>query len=386
MPCYNNASTIRAVVEGALVHGHKVLVVDDGSSDGEGLPLVGLDVELIRFDRNRGKGAAIRAALDFASEGAYTHIITIDADGQHDPADIPRFIDAAQSDPDALIVGHRDMEAGGAPPSSIFGRRFSNFWFRLQTGQSISDSQSGYRVYPVRHMLSLRMKGRRYEFETEALVRSAWAGLPVTSIPISVHYDPKDKRVTHFRRFWDNARISWLNTKLCARRLLPLPHRKLVDSPSLHQIMMGLILHPRRTLKAVVRENASPVGLAFSGAMGVVIGSWPIFGAHCITIVYIATRLNFNKIVALATQNICMPPLVPVICIEVGYFLLRGRWLTKIDSWEAARVIFLNEAHLRLLEWGIGSLFVGPLLGAVVGAIIYRGATAMQRKAPRAES
>jgi glycosyltransferase involved in cell wall biosynthesis len=380
VPVYNNAETIRAVVEGALDLGGALLVVDDGSDDGSLDRVDGLDIERLRFETNRGKGVALRAAIDFAAERGFTHVVSLDADGQHDPADLPRFFDAIAQQPDALIVGDRDMEAGGAPPSSIFGRKFSNFWYRIQTGRALADCQCGYRAYPAAHMRLLGLRGQRFEFETEVLVKSTWAGLPVVSIPIPVYYPPEDERVSHFDRFWDNARISWLNTKLCVRRLIPIPHRKLVKTPSLHQTMTALLLHPVRSIKSVFSENATPAGLALAAAVGVLIGATPIFGLHCVAIVYVATRLNLNKIMALATSNICMPPIVPALCIELGYFARHGEFLVDVFSLGAVRQTFINEAHHRLLEWAIGSLIVGPSLGVSVAVVVYFAARAARRK------
>ena len=106
-------------------------------------------MEILRHERNRGKGAAILTAAAAARQQGMTHIATIDADGQHDPADLPRLAAVVEEDPTTLVVGHRDFSAANVPGASRFGRGFSNFWLRLQTGQSLGDTQSGFRIYPA---------------------------------------------------------------------------------------------------------------------------------------------------------------------------------------------------------------------------------------------
>ena len=205
VPVYNHAPTLRAVVLGLLERHPHVLVVDDGSDDLEPEVLAGLPVRMVRHGRNRGKGAAIRTAALEARRQGMSHIVTIDADGQHDPADLPLFLEAVAADPLAVIVGARDFNTENVPGSSRFGRAFSNFWLRVQTGVILSDVQSGYRAYPLIVLENLRCTENRYSFEVEVLVRAAWAGFRLREVNIRVHYPPKGERVSHFRAFMDNA-------------------------------------------------------------------------------------------------------------------------------------------------------------------------------------
>ncbi|MBW1880408.1 MAG: glycosyltransferase family 2 protein [Deltaproteobacteria bacterium] len=216
IPSRDNAATIVEVAAGCLVHCPDVLVVDDGSSDGTGDAARAVDgVVVLTHPENRGKGVALATALDHAHAHGFTHLVAIDADGQHLPEELPRFLEAARADPHAIHVGCREMD--GAPGSSRFGRRFSNFWIWVETGHRVGDSQSGYRVYPVRPVHALRLRGRRYEWEVEVLVRALWAGIAVRDVPCSVRYP--EERVSSFRPFHDNVRISLLNTRLTLGRL-----------------------------------------------------------------------------------------------------------------------------------------------------------------------
>ena len=224
IPAYNHARTVGGVVQGALEHASTVLVCDDGSTDGSGEAAEKAGGILLRHETNRGKGAALRTLLEEASRRGFRYAISLDADGQHLPADLPVFARQASEEPGALFIGARDLRGARAPPSSEFGRKFSNFWLWFESGWRVDDSQCGYRAYPLPETLQLAANRHRYDFEVEVLLRAAWAGLALRSVPVGVVY-PAD-RVTHFRPFADNARISLLNLVSCIRLLLPVPLSK----------------------------------------------------------------------------------------------------------------------------------------------------------------
>src|SRR5215510_13252131 len=224
IPAYNHARTVGGVVQGALEHASTVLVCDDGSTDGSGEAAEKAGGILLRHETNRGKGVALRTLLEEASRRGFRYAISLDADGQHFPADLPVFARRASEEPGALFIGARDLCAARAPPSSEFGRRFSNFWLWFESSWRVDDSQCGYRAYPLPETLQLATNRHRYDFEVEVLLRAAWAGLALRSVPVGVVY-PAD-RVTHFRPFADNARISLLNLVSCFRLIMPLPLAK----------------------------------------------------------------------------------------------------------------------------------------------------------------
>ena len=234
IPHYNHSATLFDVAAGAKRHLADVRVVDDGST---GLPedfearLEKLGVALIRHESNQGKGAALLTAARVLHHDGVTHMIVLDADGQHDPDDLPRFVTEIEKDPDSVVVGCRDFEhAENVPGSSRFGRKFSNFWCLLETGIKCSDTQSGFRAYPVVGLTSLNFSCRRYNFELEALVNLLWAGYALREIAIPVFYDIPGKRISHFDPWKDNLRLSLLHTALVTRRLMPWPHRRIVNS------------------------------------------------------------------------------------------------------------------------------------------------------------
>lgn len=221
IPTYNNATTVCGVVERSLAKHPHVLVVCDGCTDDTLERLAALNskvgglVDILSYEQNKGKGAALKAGFRKAVEMGYTHALTIDADGQHYPEDIPALLKMGQEQPDALIVGSRTFGDRNMPGSSRFANRFSNFWFAVETLQRLPDTQTGYRLYPLRRIGGLGVLTSRYEAELELLVFSSWRGTRLVPAPVRVFYPDPEERVTHFRPALDFTRISILNTVLC---------------------------------------------------------------------------------------------------------------------------------------------------------------------------
>ncbi len=225
IPTYNNRETIAQVTHAALAQTpHSVLVIDDGSDFSVSTLLKGEGpgrLEILRFERNRGKGVALQHAFEWATARGFTHVLSLDGDGQHLLSEAGSLLAAAAQNPWNLIIGRRrfDQQAH-VPDISKLGRRFSNFWVTYQTRATIQDSQSGYRIYPLFHLQSRRFWSRRFDFEIEVLIRLLWAGVKVTEIEIDVHYPRPEERVSHFHKLWDNFRISLLNTALVVISLM----------------------------------------------------------------------------------------------------------------------------------------------------------------------
>ncbi len=369
IPVYNHARTLRSVVVRSLATGWPVLVVDDGSTDDPLAALVGLNAASLRLHPNRGKGAALLAAAAWAESHGFDALLTLDADGQHDPAEAPRLVEAAGDTP-CLVLGVRAMEGPEVPESSRFGRAFSNFWVRLETGLRLADTQSGYRLYPVEALRRIRFHTRRYTFEIEALVRIAWAGYPVREVPISVDYAPEGGRVSHFRKGWDNARLAVLHTALVTLSLLPWTRRRTGSGVSLKEVF----LQPGKLLRRLATEHGSPLELAVAAGSGVFLGSLPIIPFGLATILYVHHRLHLNTLAGVAASNLCVAPFVPWACIQVGHLLRHGVWWT-----DYSRQALLHQIHHRLWEWLLGALVVGPLLGLVVALPTYATLRALRR-------
>ncbi len=373
VPVFNNQATVKDVVTACRSILQNVVVIDDGSTDADLASLLsGLDVVLLKHGKNLGKGEAILTASRYIEGRGGTYMITVDADGQHDPRDMERFFPLMQESDARLIIGCRDFNTDNVPASSRFGRKFANFWLKAETGCTIDDCQSGFRAYPVRYLNQLRFKGSRYDFEAEVLAKAAWAGLELLMVPIAVHYPKPEERVSSFKPVLDNLRLTRIHSMLVGRRLLPLPHKRLVQGS--REFDLSLLRHPGKVLRLLLRENATPEGLALSAAVGVFLAVLPILFAHSIVILYVALRLNLNKVVALNVQHIAMPPFVPALCIEVGYYMRHGQWLTDLSF----ATVFAQFSS-RLYEWFLGSLIIAPLLAVLIGAIMYISATVIKK-------
>jgi glycosyltransferase involved in cell wall biosynthesis len=219
IPTFDNPLTVRATVERVRRDLPDVIVVDDGSADPGRLAVesLGRDARaiVVRRPRNGGKGAAVRTGFDVARRMSFTHVLQVDADGQHDLDDVPRFLEAARSNPEALILG-RPVFDESQPRGRGFARKISQFWVSLETGgRAIGDPQCGFRVYPLEAALGARPRGSRMEFDQELPVRMVWRGVPVLNIPTRVRYPSKEEGgISHFRMIRDNLRISAMHTRL----------------------------------------------------------------------------------------------------------------------------------------------------------------------------
>lgn len=216
IPTYNNAKTLPALLADVSRYTDNIIVVNDGSTDETPSILKKHKVEVITYGQNKGKGWALRQGFKRAVELGYTYAITIDSDGQHFADDLVVFLNAIVEHPNAIIIGARNMDQSSVPGKSSFGNKFSNFWFWVETGLRLPDTQSGYRLYPVRALSAMTFVTRKYEFEIEVIVRAAWKGIDVICVPVKVFYPEKEKRISHFRPLRDFSRISVLNTILVA--------------------------------------------------------------------------------------------------------------------------------------------------------------------------
>ncbi len=220
IPVFNHGATVQAVAQACRAELKHVIVVDDGSTDVDvGALFRQTDIDVLRFPRNQGKGCALLAALHHVQARGARTLLTLDADGQHQPADIRALLPEIAADPDALVIGVRRMHAPDVPAASRVGMRLSDFWVRVETGVPVQDSQSGFRAYPVAAVAQLPLRGRRYEFETEILVQALWAGVRVRHAEVGVTYEPRGAGHSHFRLCADILRIVGCHVSLLAHRL-----------------------------------------------------------------------------------------------------------------------------------------------------------------------
>jgi glycosyltransferase involved in cell wall biosynthesis len=232
IPSYDTGDKLFATVRAARAQWAPVWVVIDGSTDGTGTRLQAIarddpGLRVFELPQNRGKGSAILHGLREAARAGFTHALTMDADGQHPAELIPRFMEASQGNPRALVLGEPVFDAS-APRARVLGRRVSNWWANLETlWAGIHDSLYGFRVYPVRDLLAVMESNRfmrRFDFDVEAAVRLVWRGLPPVNLPAPVRYFRLEEGgVSHFHYVRDNALLSWMHARLLVAFLLRLP-------------------------------------------------------------------------------------------------------------------------------------------------------------------
>lgn len=210
IPAYDEARTIRDLVERARRLLARIVVVDDGSTDDTSGSLAGLPVTVLRNASNRGKAESLRRGIGHALESGATAVITLDGDGQHLPEDIPRFVAMHEAHPDAIVIGARQRSRAEAPLVRYCANRFANFWVAWAAGQPMADSQSGFRLYPaavLRRLDVLENRAVGFVFESEILIDAGRSGVRNVALPIAAIY-PDDGRRSHLRPVTDILAIT----------------------------------------------------------------------------------------------------------------------------------------------------------------------------------
>jgi len=364
IPTYNNHTSLQTTIEGVLKLTNNLIVVNDGSTDSTAHILKSFQkVEQIHIPENKGKGNALRQGFDLAYKLGYDYAITIDSDGQHFPEDIPVFIEALEASErkDLLLIGSRNMSQEGVPKKSSFGNKFSNFWFWVETGIKLEDTQSGFRLYPLFAMKDLSFVTNKFEFEIEAIVKSAWEGIEVRNIPIQIHYELYD-RVSHFRPFRDFTRISILNTYLVFLTFFYIKPRNWFRNLK------------KKGIKRFIKEDLlgsddSAEKKALSITLGVFIGLSPLWGFHTLSVIFLAVFFRLNKVIAFAFSNVSLPPFIPFIVfgsLKLGSWILGEQFVLTISEIDPS-----VELMKHLKSYIVGSLALSVIMSIVAGLTGY---------------
>ncbi|WP_439557460.1 DUF2062 domain-containing protein [Dyadobacter sp.] len=374
IPSYNNQNTLRRVIDSVLPYadGQTVIVVNDGSTDDTKyiLSSYGVKLRVLNNFRNFGKGYSLRRAFQEAMLLGYEHAITLDSDGQHLASDIPAFIEAAHSNPGALIMGSRNMAQEGVPGKSSFGNKFSNFWFKFETGITLPDTQTGFRLYPLQPLRSMKLFTRKFETEIEVIVKMAWRDVPIIPINIQVIYD-KSERVTHFRPFRDFTRISILNTWLVILTLL-------------YYLPKRLILQVRQKgfwnliKQEAIKPGESNLDKARSIGFGFFMGILPVWGFQLLIGIPLSIFFRMNKVLFLTAAHISIPPFIPFIIFASykfgGLFYEKGVEISAFDN------LTLESIHLNFVQYMLGGTMlaiaagIAGFLGSLLLLAIFRPA------------
>lgn len=363
LPTYNNPKTLKQVIDGVLVYTTDVIVVNDGSTDTT-KEILGNYPQIVQLHQlnNIGKGHALKIGFKHAVSIGFDYAITLDTDGQHFPVDIPNFIEAldASENKNILIIGDRNMNEADVLASSAKGNRVSSFWMKAATGLKLQDSQSGFRLYPIKFMKDIRFmrSTKKFEFEIEAIVKAFWSGTEITHVPIHVLYDMKE-RVSHFRPFMDITRMVVLYTWFLLVRLFYITPRNFFRKLK----KKGL---KRFIVEDFLGNTDSPKKKALSIALGVFIGLSPLWGFHTIIVIFLAIFLKLNKVISFAFSNISLPPFIPLVLL---FSLQTGNWVLGIETHYDISTIMDNFDMVQNLK----SYLVGSITLSISCAIIFGG-------------
>lgn len=362
IPTYNNAAILPKVIKNVLKFTDDIIVVNDGSTDDTIEILKQFpDIKDLSYENNEGKGFALRAGLKLAENLGYEYAVTMDSDGQHLASDLPQFLDKINDKKDTIIIGTRNMQEQKQKKGSSFANKFSNFWFWAETGIRHIDTQSGFRLYPLKIINKLKYFSSKYEFEIEVIVRNAWKGIDIEQVPINVYYPPKEERISHFRPFKDFFRISILNSILViVAFFFGLPARLFhyFKKKKFKQIIKDDILHTKDSNLQISKA----VGFGFF--MGIV----PVWGWQTILALTLSHYFKLNKAIVILAANISIPPLLPFVLF--GSFYTGAVVLGKnLDLLHFTREISFKTVSQDLLQYIIGAMVLAILSAIITGLI-----------------
>lgn len=358
IPTYNNEKTLEKVIHDVLQITRHVIAVNDGSTDNTPAILNRFpSVKTISYSVNKGKGYALRLGLHKAKQEGFTHAVTLDSDGQHYASDIELFLRKAEEYPDALIVGSRTLPQEKLRRGSGFANKFSNFWFKFITDVELSDTQSGFRLYPLASIGNIRFFTRKYEFELEVLIKAAWRNIQLISIPVRVFYPAREDRISHFRPFRDFLRISLLNTVCVIVALLYVKPFSFLHYLKKESVRGFLRKHVLQTRDSVAKTTLSVM-------FGIFMGIAPIWGYQLITAIAMAYLLRLNKVIVVVAANISIPPLIPLI-LYVSY--MTGGYVLSMDK----NMTFSHEIGYNWIRNNLFQYIIGSLVFAVIAAVFF---------------
>lgn len=315
IPTYNNEKTLAKLIDEVLTYTNQkdVIVVNDGATDStpQILERYKNKVTVVGYPKNVGKGNALKLGFKTAIENGYSNAITIDSDGQHFPDDLPVFFKAAIENPGALLMGSRNMDHESVPGKSSFGNKFSNFWFKVETGLELPDTQTGYRLYPLEPLKKMKLFTTKFETEIEVIVKMAWKDVKIIPVDVKVIYD-YDERVTHFRPFKDFTRISILNTYLVTLTLLYYLPKRLFKASLTKNFWVKL-------KNDIIQPNETNLNKSLSISFGFFMGIFPIWGFQLLVGIPLAMLFKLNKALFIAAANISIPPMIPLL-IGISYY------------------------------------------------------------------
>ena len=344
-PTFNNAGTLLDVLARIERVGVPIIVVNDGSSDGTADDLCNWQaakhatpVWVETHPRNRGKEAALRTGFAKAEAEGFSHAVTIDTDGQLDPEQIPDLLREAGDNPNALVLGRRSDLLAGLPRANRLAWWLSALGIWLNTGRRVPDSQCGLRVYPLALLRVIRCRSRRYGFETESVIRTAWSGAALVEVPVECHYPPKPERVSHFNVWLDGPHSFFMQAGLTIRRLIPWPHRRIASpadrksTSAFRSAGRELLdwINPMSLWRQLRRDRLQQLIVAGAFGIGTFMANMPFGWPRFLLGVYASRRLNVHLLPILI--GLCLMAARPSdflarAALGIGHLIFHASWL-----------------------------------------------------------
>lgn len=365
IPTYNNERTLEQVISEVLSYTRNIIIVNDGATDSTSQIIQKFkpEIDVITHKVNKGKGSALQNGFNYALSKGYDYAITIDSDGQHFPSDLSIFLKEIQTHPNTLVIGSRNMNQENIPSKSSFGNKFSNFWFQFETGIKLDDTQSGYRLYPIKKMEHIGYLTNRFEFEVEVIVKAAWQGIEVKNVPIKVHYESGKRRVSHFRPFRDFSRISVLNTYLVMLSILYYIPFRFIKSLNKENIRLFIRQH-------FFNQNIPVHIKALSIGFGVFMGIFPIWGYQLLIGIPLAHFFKLKKALFILAANISIPPMIPLIIYasyQLGFYLVAN----PSNDIFFSDGLTLEAVKVNLVQYLAGAVALSVVMGILFSVVSY---------------
>ncbi len=385
-PTYNNAGTLRDILDRLERLRLPLIVVNDGSTDATAELLSAwtkqertIPVTVLAHVRNKGKAAAMRSGFATAVSAGHTHIATIDTDGQLDPEDIPALLCVAREVPDAIVLGTRRRDIFGCPKFSHLAWWMTALGIFLETGCRVLDSQCGLRVYPLHVLEFIRCKSRRYGFESEVITRALWAGCPLVRVPVACRYFPPSQRVSHLKPVRDGMRSFFMHFALTVRRIVPWPSSRLDRHPTSvrdpqwkatagnsepRSSAIGkrwMRFQPLAVWHQLRNDRFEQLLVAAALGIGAFVSNIPLGGWQIVLAAYVAMRTHVHILPAVTTSLLCLSSVAPSLsnlAIGTGYLVLHFS-LPDVEVLAPEHLPHWQRLACVPVSWPIGSVIVG---------------------------
>ena len=364
IPTYNNERTLKRVIDGLLEITKDLIIINNSATDATFRILkTYTEITQIFLTKNKGKGNALRIGFKKAEALGYDFAVTLKPDRQYYLKYIAVFVNQLEfeTNKNLLLIGSTNRDQKTVSSRMSFTNKLSIFLYKLQTGIQLKNTQSGFRLYPLKELNKIKFFTTKSEFEIETIVKAAWRGISVKNVPVNVSIDPQE-RATHLKSIKGFLRISLLNTWFILIAFLYIKPRDLIREFRKKGI--------RRFIKEeILGNNESPLKSAQAMALGVFIGLTPLWGFHTILVLSLAVLFKLNKAISFAFTNVSFPPFIPFTVyagIMIGNYVLGEPTDYSFADFEE------NFEFVKSLKtYVVGSFILASVMSVMVGIVAY---------------